>query len=420
MIEPLDPLALAACAAAVMAVVAWIAVCWRRAGLVPTRWLSALAIALLIACVPEFVDRLLALRFPPENLQFGANWEATRIVERFEAKLAGAAPLILLLPLAAGIGCGRVRRSWRWGLAEAATWSVVTAPLAWLGYLAQRPIPFHANATYVTRELIVDLAVGPSIALAVGACAVVLRRLARRGGEPARLHWIALVGPLVLLAAHARWTGYFHARAALPRLAPSWCTFVGRTGVDLWPAGPELCAGRERIQVWCGSSDASSILWQERSGTVHVEAGDEAAFTAPPTAEAMRPVFAKLRESEARTGQRRRTAGFWPARAMSGPELAAWLAVLQAVGLESVELFAEIEHMEEHPRHGPLVRRNSCPLGRLSVDDIDVVRSWDRLDRVVLDGTFRALQSGRQGFPIRGDGSPLDRESEADLADWPR
>lgn len=420
MTEPIDPLWIAACASAGLCALAWAAVCWRRTGLVPTRWLSALTIALSVACVPGFVEQILALRSPTEHLSSGGYSELVRVLERFETRLEAAGPLLLLLPIAAGVGCGRIRRSWLHGLAEAATWSVVTLPLAWLWYLVQRPIPFHSDDLYLMREMIVDLAVGPTIALTVGVCAVVLRQLARRGGPPARLRWIVLAGPLALLATRAHWEGYLHARAELPRLDRHWCTFVGRTGVDLWPAGPELCDGRERIEVWCGSSDMHSILWQEPSGTVHVDAGDEAAYTAPPTAEAMRPVFADLWQGEARTGRSMRTAGLWPSRAMTGAELAAWLSVLQAIGVRGVDVFAAIEYVEEHPRHGSLVRRNSCPIGRLTADDVGVVRSWDRFERAVLDGSFRALQSGRPGFPLRGDGSPLEREAEANMADWPK
>lgn len=416
----IEPLWIAACVSAGLCVVAWIAVCWRRAGLVPTRWLSAAAIALFVACVPGFVAQILATRFPGDHDPGGAYLEAARVVEGFAARLAAVGPLLLLLPFAAGLGCGRVRRSWRHGLAEAASWGTVTLPLVWLWYLSQQSHGFHFSVLAVWRETIVDLAIGPAIAVTVGVCAVVLRQLARRGGAPGRLHWIAFAGPLVLFAARACWSSYLDARAELPRLDPHWCSLVPRAGVDIWTAAPELCGGRARIEVWCEASDVHGVLWQEPSGMMHVDVVDESAHAAPPSAEALRPAFDELWEREERSGRRMRRAGLWASRAMTGGELAAWLAVLQANGVESVDVFVAIEYGEQHPLYGPLVRRNSCPIGRLTAEDGEVVRAWGRLDRAVLDGRFRELQRGRPGFTLHGDGSPRERAAEAEMADWAR
>ena len=103
MTEPIEPLLIAARAATVLCFVGWLGVWSRRAGLVPARWLTALAIALYVACAPGVVEQILALKFPPGDLQPWFARDPGQLVWKFGDRLAELGLFALLLPLVAGI-----------------------------------------------------------------------------------------------------------------------------------------------------------------------------------------------------------------------------------------------------------------------------------------------------------------------------
>lgn len=412
-----------------LSALAWIRVYIRGEGLNLARGLSAAVIAAYVASIGGVVNDLLALRFPPggPTRPYEVLWESAKLFERLDIPLSELGLFSALLPLVVALGDFRVRRARRLlnALAEGVTWSVVTLPLAWLWIVLHLGDGFHFSVVGRASKEVAALSVGPFIAAAAGSVAFILRWLARREDGRARLHWIVITGPALLLLTHAHWSAFFHARASLPQLDidSTWCRLDGPPSVDTWPAGPELCNGREAIQIGCSSVKPQIALWQDSSsGSVVVSARNDGHYRVPPSAAALSALFSEAEDgpNELADNEWQKSAAFWPTRSMTGSTIAEWVSTLIAAGVERVHIFARLKHVEVHPLYGELVRYQSCPLGYLVLDDLDAVRRWSDLDVAVNSGAFRALQGTRPHLPIRGDDSHVNHTMAKKLADVPR